>query len=1025
MNHVTKKVAYVALGLAVLAASGAGLLMLFPLGAQKATPADAEAAKEKTKLEKAVETKRARHEYFQRLKRDPATGQVPPNIRARELEYARTLPERNASLAPGGAAAQAAPVFSWTEAGPTDVGGRLRALQVDEDDASTVLAGGVSGGMWKSTDGGASWRLTTTTGQRLSVTSLAQDPTSPGNDTWYYASGEYQGNSASDRGYTARFLGGGIYKSTDNGETWDLVADSNDPTAFDTPFDYVSRLIVSPTTGDIFIASNAFGIFRSTDGGQTFDRVLGDLNDHAWSDVVVASDGTLLATLSEEGFTSNPANSPGVYVSTDDGGSWTNVTPSSFPSSHERSRAAFAPSNPDVAYVLTNEPAEEAVRLHRFDLSAAPVSASDRSANLPGFGGQTGDFHTQGDYNMALAVKPDDPNFVIAGGRNLYRSTDGFATMPDPQGDWIGGYTKDDNNPRGPFAPYDPAGSFEHHPDQHALAFDPTDPDQLWSGHDGGLTVTDDVTRANDVLWEDRNNGFNVTQFYTVALPDEANDTRIAGGTQDNGTPYFRTTAPGNSTDVTSGDGSYAYFGDIKFYGSTQNGNVERRNYNSSGAPFDYDGNVEPSGASGQLFINPFVVDPNNEEIMYYPAGADLWRNTSLSTTDQSSGWAKLTSLPDLSGCEISAMGVSQTPASVLYYGASCGGSNPPRLFRMDNATTATSATEISIAGLPNGAYIHSIAVNPNDADEVLAVHSNYNIVGLYRSTDGGQNWTAVEGNLEGSGSNPGPSLRSATILPTPQKTGYLLGTSTGIYSTTTFSGGSTTWEQEAASTLGNAVVEYVTSRPSDQRVAAGSHGRGIFLSQTNALPVELAGDFGGVSEGGDVVLTWRTLSETNNDRFRILQKKNDSFVEVGTESSRVQGGTTNAPQDYRHRVEGVTPGRHTFRLVQVDRDDTERFGAETTVEVGVEGEYHLSKVYPNPVRKRARLDLTVAVSQHVTAVLFDATGRRVRTLHDGTLEAGSPKRLSIEAGTLASGVYVVRVTGETFTQTRTLTLVR
>ncbi|PSQ80594.1 MAG: hypothetical protein BRD46_03900 [Bacteroidetes bacterium QS_8_68_15] len=204
--------------------------------------------------------------------------------------------------------------------------------------------------------------------------------------------------------------------------------------------------------------------------------------------------------------------------------------------------------------------------------------------------------------------------------------------------------------------------------------------------------------------------------------------------------------------------------------------------------------------------------------------------------------------------------------------------------------------------------------------------------------------------------------------------------------------------------------------------------GCGLVNAEQAAIPVELAGDFDGVVDEEAVVLTWTTLSETENDRFRILQKQggNDSFEQVGAESTQAAGGASSRPLDYQHRVEDVAPGAHTFRLVQVDTDGTAQQVAQTRVEVGLGGaSYRLTVAHPNPFRKRAETRLTVRRAQHVTAALYDASGRRVRTLHDGSLPAGTPERLAVEADALSSGVYVLRVSGETFSATRTLTLVR
>ena len=97
--------------------------------------------------------------------------------------------------------------------------------------------------------------------------------------------------------------------------------------------------------------------------------------------------------------------------------------------------------------------------------------------------------------------------------------------------DWIGGY-----HLTVVFLP-------GFHPDVHSFAFDPNNPNAMWWGHDGGLSYTDNITTnnyASYLPWFDKNNGYNVTQFYMVAIPNEASDNRILGGTQDNGTPYFR-----------------------------------------------------------------------------------------------------------------------------------------------------------------------------------------------------------------------------------------------------------------------------------------------------------------------------------------------------------------------------------------------------------------------------------------------------------------------------------------------------
>ena len=286
------------------------------LGLWLTTPWQDERARLEEPDQDRAEMKKARSEYFFKLLRDPVENRIPQNIRSRELQHAKSM-RSGANMVGKSQSNQQALDVRWQSAGPEGLGGRTRALAIDQRDADVVLAGAVSGGIWKSTDGGNTWEMKTDPNQNMSVTSLAQDPTNP--DTWYYASGEYRGNSASDRAYAAQYLGAGIYKSTDNGETWSVIPSTSDPDVqFDSPYDFISRIKVSPKTGSVFAASNALGLYRSTDGAN-FSLVKGDFNEHAWIDFDIDQQGNIIAVLSSYGFTSG--GNPGIFYSTNDGDS--------------------------------------------------------------------------------------------------------------------------------------------------------------------------------------------------------------------------------------------------------------------------------------------------------------------------------------------------------------------------------------------------------------------------------------------------------------------------------------------------------------------------------------------------------------------------------------------------------------------------------------------------------------------------------------------------------------------------------
>ena len=161
------------------------------------------------------------------------------------------------------------------------------------------------------------------------------------------------------------------------------------------------------------------------------------------------------------------------------------------------------------------------------------------------------------------------------------------------------------------------------HPDQHALLFFPSNPNRALSGNDGGVYVTEDITATNDgiepVAWTSLNNGYITTQPYHVAFDPEPNTDDLVAGFQDNGTWFT------NSTDSDAiwesdfgGDGAYSAIADNgrTRYVSSQRGNVFRFNFDEEGV-FESFSAVEPAGASGFAFVNPFILDPNNDNIMY------------------------------------------------------------------------------------------------------------------------------------------------------------------------------------------------------------------------------------------------------------------------------------------------------------------------------------------------------------------------------------------------------------------------
>jgi len=197
-----------------------------------------------------------------------------------------------------------------------------------------------------------------------------------------------------------------------------------------------------------------------------------------------------------------------------------------------------------------------------------------------------------------------------------------------------------------------------------------------------------------------------------------------------------------------------------------------------------------------------------------------------------------------------------------------------------------------------------------------------------------------------------------------------------------------------------------------------------IFASDTAPLPVEVA-SLDATRDGDDIVLSWRTASETNNAGFRIERKGEGATDWTNLDPTIDGAGTTTEGETYEHRMQDVDPNLYTFRLKSVSTEGHEEVVGKTTIEVQMDQAYALSSVRPSPVSDRGRLTLRVREKQNVEVALYNVLGQKVRTLHDGTLEANSPHTLTVDGSSLASGVYLLQVRGDTFRATEKITLAR
>ncbi len=834
--------------LLIISVAAAGAFFLFqPFGSDKKIIDDMDEsafARASADEDEARFTEMRTQYEFDMLK-DPS-GKIPYGIYQQELALAKSIPEKGSDLS---STARPNALNTYFPAGPNNQGGRSRAVAYDirynGSSNRVLLAGGVSGGIFRSTDGGANWTRVSPENEIHNVSCIVQDPRAGNQDTWYAGSGEPFGNSANELG--AVYLGFGIFKSTDNGATWTRltsnITDINGATltpgnleAFDHPFDFVHKIAINPMNGDVYVAAHR-RLIRSTNGGSSFTAVFASTSgitansSNGQCDVVVTSAGKVILAFNG----GNPdLTLRGVWTSaTGNTGSFTRIAGGSVlgvdsaagwransyeaingtnPVQYEAKRIilALAPSNQNICYVvyengLLNIAPDNAPEADMFKLDMTSGNTwTNVSANMPDFPGShaaTDPFAIQGGYDLFVTVKPDNPNFVLLGGTSLYRSTDGFATTGNTS--WIGGYGN--TLPTLSFYP-------NSHPDIHWVGFHPTNFNELICANDGGLQVTSDITAAgSSVAWTNLNN-FQTLQYYFVAIDPETGRNNFIGGAQDNGTQFRDKTGvigqptadSNNHRRVLGGDGGSVGISKLNgadqfMYASVQLGSIRRSRVQTSPSfsVITPTGLTQtPGGSSSEFgeFVTNFRLNPDNTEDLYYVNFNRLFRTTNASTVS-SAGWTELTGVSAAvnptnptggTNIGIRALAFSRGPyttSHAIFIGATNG-----KIYRLNdprNQAAGTTPQEITPPGVATTSNIQDIAVNPNNDDEILAVISNYGVVSLWWTNNAkaaNPTWRNAEGNLTL------PSIRSAAIVVKKDAannpvTEYYVGTSVGLYS--------------------------------------------------------------------------------------------------------------------------------------------------------------------------------------------------------------------------------------------------
>lgn len=553
-----------------------------------------------------------------------------------------------------------------------------------------------------------------------------------------------------------------------------------------------------------YLGGPGYGLFKSVNGGSTWTEVALPLtangNRHCPNDIAIASDNKIWVS------TTNSVvygDGGGKIFSSTDG---TNFALAYTVASGVRTQIAVSSTTANKVYVLAELSTAAAVGLYKttngFTTTASLILPADADPGV-------GDDFTRGQafYDLMLEVDPNNDQTVYTGGIDLFKSTDGGASW-NQFSHWYGSF-----------------GFQEVHADQHGMAFAPGSSTRMIFGNDGGVYYSNN----GGSLTEARNNGLNVTQFYSVGVAPTSlvsgltgND-YFAAGAQDNGTQYFENASPGiNSSDETQGgDGAFTMFDqdDDKYYISNYVYN-ENINCRLMVAPFTVKTLDLDSGSDNGAFIAPMILDSNMDMVYADYSNGTTYRVRRYSNFKPGSTGAvvrtNLTNALLTSSPTAFAVSPYTTTSSTLLVGTRLG-----KLLKVTNANTGTHSWT-DITGTSFVGSISDVEYGASENEIFVTMH-NYNVVSVWYTADGGITWVSKEGNL--------PDLPIKCILKNPLNANeVIIGTELGVWYTNNFNATAPTWNQ-SYNGMSNVKVMDLDLR-NDNTVFAATYGRGIFSGQ-------------------------------------------------------------------------------------------------------------------------------------------------------------------------------------------------
>lgn len=662
----------------------------------------------------------------------------------------------------------------WEAVGPTNIGGRITDIELHPGDLNTIYFSAAAGGLFRSTDGGNNWMPIFDSAANLAIGDFAIAPNDP--KTLFVGTGEANGG-----GNSLSYDGNGVFRSTDAGESWSLLGLEKIGSVGKIEIDpkRPERIFVA-AMGSLFDASPDRGLYRSVDRGENWEQILYQNDSTGAIDLVInpLQPDTLYAAMWERTRRLNRRSyggeASGIFRSYDGGDTWTELTEGIPTIGPRKGRIglSISLSHPNILYAIY----------------------ATRTGNLEGIyrSNDHGDTWSRVNHNGVTSVSfmwwfgkiqvdPKDPDVVYVPGLNIVKSLNGGEN-------WFEVF-------------------MDTHVDQHAIWIHPQNTDIVWLGNDGGLFKS-----LNGGASYQKIKDLPITQFYAATL-DPNFPGRIYGGTQDNGIMRTPNGELDNWETLFQADGFSTVLDptDVNFILSEfQFGKLVRSL--DGGLSFDFVSPIaEPFERTN--WHAPLMINPLNPQTIYYG------RNRVYRSHDRSKTWDIIS--PDLTRGNqsvnlpfgtLTSIGLSPIDTNLIYTGSDDG-----KVWLSENG--GENWNDIT-AGLPNR-WITQVLPSPTERNTVYVTLSGYKYndaqAHVFRSTNLGQSWQAIDGNL--------PDIPVNDILVNANTNQLFLATDIGVFAS---EGQLGDW-----SLLGEGMPQVVVSKllydEASSFLYAATYGRSIF----------------------------------------------------------------------------------------------------------------------------------------------------------------------------------------------------